>query len=221
MKCVVVVFWHVWILDKVECTSKEANREASLPPVAWLADRLVLCLHPFSTSLLLTPESLILDWTQGLSSWYEAQYELQYDIVPLSPLNITLLITPKSLKLDSGHENRALCIYPSPGSSILDRRQPIVEIILLASLIQLSIQPLSVGSAKACATKAIWKAASKKIYTNNYFSGKWNSKLKAIANWMRSKMTRSNIMHGARKERLVGANKTMILCNSWRNWPPW
>ena len=61
----------------------------------------------------ITPESLILDWTQGLSSWYEAQYELQYDIVPLSPLNITLLITPESLILDSGHKDWALGIFPS------------------------------------------------------------------------------------------------------------
>ena len=154
------------------------------------------------------------DWALGM------RRNISYNmILCLYCLSTSLRSSLLSHSYWTGHENRALCIFPSPGSSILDRRQPIVEIVLLASLIQLSIQPLSVGSAKACATKAIWKAASKKIYTNNYFSGKW--KLKAIANWMRTMMTRSNIMHRARKERLVGANKTMILCNSWRNWPPW
>ena len=70
-------------------------------------------LLPLNITLLITPESLILDWTQGLSSWNEAQYELQYDIVPLLPLNITLLITPESLILDSGQNDWALGIFRS------------------------------------------------------------------------------------------------------------
>ena len=58
----------------------------------------------------ITPESLILDWTQGLRSWYEVQYELQYDFVPR---NITLLIAPEPLILDSGHKDWALGIFLS------------------------------------------------------------------------------------------------------------
>ena len=170
MECVVVVFWHVLILDKVECTSKEANREASLPPVAWLADRLVLCLHPFSTSLLSHSY-----WT-GHRDWdLGMRCNMSYNMILCLATSLCSSLLSHSYWIVDIRIGLLVSSFLFNGSrsNMLDMRQPIGANVVYGKVLRATlIQPLSVGSAKACATKAIWKAALKNIH-NNYQSLLW------------------------------------------------